>query len=54
MHIKVTILVAVCVAVSALLFAIAHQPSGPVTTQKTDRAAGTTHQSTFLAERFAG
>jgi hypothetical protein len=54
MRIKMTILVAAYVAISTLLLAIAHQSSGPVTTQKTDRVAGTGNQTLFLVERFAG
>ncbi|MBX4977753.1 hypothetical protein [Rhizobium lentis] len=50
MRIKMTLLAIAYVAVSALLLAIAHQPRGSVTAEKTDRPAG----SSFLVERFAG
>lgn len=54
MRIKMTVLVAAYVAISVALLAIAHQSSRPITTQKTDRAAGADYQSMFLVERFAG
>ncbi|MBX4870925.1 hypothetical protein [Rhizobium bangladeshense] len=50
MYIKMAFLAITYVAVSALLLAIAYQPQGPMTTEKTDRLAG----SSFLVERFAG
>jgi len=49
-----TFLAIAYLAVSGLLLAIAHQPQGPVTTQKTDRVVGQNAASSFLVERFAG
>jgi hypothetical protein len=49
-----TLLAIAYVAVSGALLAIAHQPTGPVTTQKTDRLVGESAGSSFLVERFAG
>jgi hypothetical protein len=54
MRTKMTILAIAYIAISGLLLAIAHQSSGPVTTEKTDRAGGAGSGSEFLAERFAG
>lgn len=54
MRTKITILAIAYIAMSGLLLAIAHQSSGPVTTEKTDRAGGADSGSVFLSERFAG
>lgn len=50
MAIKLSMLAVAYLVVGGLLLAVSYQPSGPVTTAKTDRVAG----STFLMERFAG
>ena len=50
MRIKMIVLAIAYLAVSGLLMAVDYRPSGPVTTPKTDRVAG----SSFLVERFAG
>jgi quinol-cytochrome oxidoreductase complex cytochrome b subunit len=50
MPMKLTMLAVAYLVVGGFLLAVSYQPSGPVTTQKTDRVAG----STFLVERFAG
>jgi len=51
---KLTLLAIGYIAISAVIVALAHQPHGTTTTQKTDRLAGATSSSHFLAERFAG
>ncbi|CDM59510.1 MULTISPECIES: hypothetical protein [Rhizobium] len=50
MRIKLTVLAFAYLIVSGLLLATAYKSTGPITTPKTDRVAG----STFLMERFAG
>jgi hypothetical protein len=50
MRIKLTLLAVAYLIVSGLLLATTYHATGPITTPKTDRIAG----STFLAERFAG
>lgn len=53
MRIRMTLLAIAYVAVSALL-AVTHQPTGPITTAKTDRLMGESAGPSFLVERFAG
>jgi ABC-type phosphate transport system substrate-binding protein len=50
MTMKLTMLAVAYLLVGGFLMAVSYQSGGPVTTQKTDRVAG----STFLIERFAG
>jgi len=49
MTMKLSMLAVAYLLIGGLLIAVSYQPSGPVTTQKTDRVA-----SGFLMERFAG
>ncbi|WP_194273721.1 MULTISPECIES: hypothetical protein [Rhizobium] len=50
MRTKLALLAVAYIIASGLLLATAYNSSGPITTPKTDRVAG----STFLVERFAG
>jgi hypothetical protein len=49
MTMKLSMLAVAYLLIGGLLVAVSYQPSGPVTTQKTDRVA-----TGFLTERFAG
>jgi hypothetical protein len=49
MTMKLSMLAVAYLLIGGLLIAVSYQPSGPITTQKTDRVA-----TGFLTERFAG